>query len=43
MMEVLRSTETSVFTRATRHNIPEHGIRYSHLSENLKIIHSMLS
>jgi hypothetical protein len=36
MMEAPRSFETSVLTRATRRNIPEHGIIHSHRRENLK-------
>jgi hypothetical protein len=36
MMKVLRSSETSVLTRATRHNIPEDGILHSHFGETLK-------
>jgi hypothetical protein len=36
MMEALRSSETSILTRTTWHNIPEDSILHSHLCENLK-------
>jgi hypothetical protein len=36
MMEAIRSFETSVITRATRHHIPEDGILHSHRHEHLK-------
>jgi hypothetical protein len=36
MMEAVRSSETSVLSRATRRHIPEDGILHSHRRENLK-------
>jgi hypothetical protein len=36
MMEAIRSSETSLSTRATCRNIQEYGILHSHFHENLK-------
>jgi hypothetical protein len=36
MMEAIRSSETSVLTIVTRHQMPEEGILHSHRRENLK-------
>jgi hypothetical protein len=35
-MEAVSSSNTSVLTRATWRNIPEHGILHSHRRENLE-------
>jgi hypothetical protein len=36
VMEAIHSSDTSVLTRATRRNIPEDGILYSHRRGNPK-------
>jgi hypothetical protein len=38
-MEAIRSSETSVITRATVGHIPEHGIPHDHRREKSQIFH----
>jgi hypothetical protein len=41
MMEAIRSSETLVLTRATRHHIPEDGILNSRRREIPQILHNI--
>jgi predicted ABC-type ATPase len=42
MMKAIRSSDTSVITRVTRHDIPEDGILHRHRRENSDLTRTLL-